>query len=66
MTLTSLNEATHSNEDQDKFILVVQYRGQVTDELTQKLHQMQCSMPHTYDIKKTEIYDGLFENPCDD
>ena len=35
-----LNEAIHSIEDKDKFRLFVQYRGKVTDELAQKLHQI--------------------------
>ena len=34
------NEAIHSIEDKDKFRLFVQYRGKVTDELAQKLHQI--------------------------
>ena len=57
------NDIDH-NEAKDKFTLFVQYHGKVTDELAQKLHQ--CPMSHSYDIKKTENYDALFETPCDD
>lgn len=35
-----LNKAIHSIEDKYKFILFVQYRGMATDELAQKLHQI--------------------------
>ena len=60
---TDTNEAIHSIEDKDKFRFFVQYRGKATDELAQKLHQINAPCRIVMTLRKLKTMIPLLKPP---
>ena len=57
------NVAIHSIEDKDKFRFFVQYRGKATDELAQKLHQINAPCRIVMTLRKLKTMMPSLNHP---